>query len=81
MVEIGGALWREKHRKETSGLIQIRFSNALSLWIIAVFFHFKKSEMIPQTVTERYMFYEGNLLYISSTTAVREKGEGTWNFC
>ena len=44
---------------------------------MVVFAHFHKSEMTPQTVTERYMSYEGNLLYISSITAVREKGEGT----
>ena len=33
--------------------------------------------MREQTVTERYMPKEGNLLYILSSTAVRKKGEGT----
>ena len=29
-----------------------------------------------QTVTERYMFNEGNISYIPSSRAVRMKGEG-----
>ena len=33
-------------------------------------------ERKTQTVTERYMYNEGNLSYILSSTAVRKKGEG-----
>ena len=57
--------------------MQIRLSKALSLWLMAVFAHFHKSEMIPKTVTERYMSYEENLLYIYLIIDMRKKGEGT----
>ena len=39
--------------------------------------HSNRSDMALQTVTERYKYREGNILYITLRKVMRKRGEGT----
>ena len=51
--------------------------NASVLHLMAVSVLLTNDERKTQTVTERYKYREGNILYITLGTDMRKRGEGT----